>query len=101
MKSSHMDSIITPAVLSVATLVNNVVNSAKNAKELAKQSGDTELKLAIAEVYNDILDLKAQINDLGDENRELRQKLTKKEDITRHGSGYFFKKGETMPLCPR
>ncbi len=87
-------------MVTVATLVNNVVSSVKNAKELAKQSGDTDLKAAIAEVYNDILDLKDRVGDLNDENRLLRQKLTEKAEITRHESGYFFKKGETAPLCP-
>jgi hypothetical protein len=97
-----MDSIVPATALTVTSLVNNLLSSARTAKDLAKQSSDSDLKERIAEVFNDILDLKAKVLDLDSENRDLREQLKQRtlveRDPTTEG---FYKKGETDPLCPK
>ena len=97
-----MDSIVPAVALSATTLVNNLLNSARTAKDLVKQSTDSELKERIAEVFNDILDLKAKILDLDSENRDLREQLRQKALVERDSATEgFYKQGEVDPLCPR
>ena len=49
-----------------------------------------------------ILDLKITVLDLEEENRNLKTRLTAKENIKRDPkSGFWFKEGETEPLCPK
>ena len=45
----------------------------KTAVELSKLTGNRELKDAVGEVLDAVLDAKVKIHDLGDENRTLRQ----------------------------
>ena len=97
-----MDSIIPPAVLSVASLVSNVLSSAKAAKELAKQSGDAELKERIGELFDSILDVKERVLELDEENRKLREQLAEKTQVERTSEfGYYFAQDDPDPLCPK
>lgn len=97
-----MDSIIPPVVLSTASLLSNVLSSAKNAKELTKDSHDADLKNAVNEVLADVLELRIRLLELDGENRELKAKLAQKEEIIHDDrTSFFFKKGEpNKPLCP-
>jgi len=97
-----MDPVVPVAAVSVTSLLNNVLSSARTAKDLAKQSSDSELKQQIADLFNDILELKAKVLDLDAENRELRDKLKEKTVVERDpDTECFYKRGETDPLCPK
>ena len=94
-------SIIPPVVLSVATLVSNVVTSVKNAQDVAKNYGDSELKSAISDLYNDVLNVKERVLELDDENCALRAELAKKGSVTYAAEfGYCFVAGDSNPYCP-
>jgi len=87
---------------SVADFVNSTVSSAKNAVELAKNSKDSALKEKVSEVFDGVLDLKRAMLDLEDENRSLRGKLAERQKLKRDPLfGYWFKDGESDPLCPK
>jgi hypothetical protein len=97
-----MDSILPPAVLSVASLVSNVLSSAKAAKELAKQSGDSALKEQIGDLIDSVLEVKQRVLELDEENRSLRQQLAKKAAVRRDPQfGYYFAECDPDPLCPK
>jgi hypothetical protein len=97
-------SILPPAVLTVTQLVSGLVASAKNAQDLAKASSDRELKSTISELYDSLLDVKACVLDLDEENRNLKAELARKEEIVGPNDphGYFFYKDNLgKPLCPK
>ena len=97
-----MESIIPPAVLTVASLVNSALSSVRAAKELAKDSSDVELKARIAETYDSFLDIKDRVIDLDLENRTLKEQLAKREAFKRTGEfGYYFVEGDPDPFCPK
>jgi hypothetical protein len=92
--------------LSTATtalgLANSAVSAVKSAYELTKKTSDMELKHQMSTVMDTVLDLKAKIIELDEENRTLREQLGQKDKIVRGGEfGYWFKEGETDPLCPK
>jgi len=94
-----MDPIIPTAV----TMLANVVSTLKNASELAKTSTDFDLKVAIGDAYSALIDLKAKISELDDENRELKKQLAQRATLKRDPrTGYYFKEGESdSPICQR
>lgn len=97
-----MDSIVPHAVLTVTSLVNSALGSVRAAKELAKDSSDTELKERIAEVYDSFLDIKDRVLDLDLENRTLREQLAKRATFKRTSEfGYYFADGDPDPYCPK
>jgi hypothetical protein len=96
-----MDPIIPATALSVTSIVNNLLTSARTAKDLAKQSSDSELKEQIADLFNDILEVKAKVLDLDAENRDLREQLKQRTNVERDSvTGGFYKQGQIDPLCP-
>ena len=83
-------------------LINSTVQTAKTAIELAKHSKDHDLKNSVSAILDQILDLKAKILELDEENRSLHQRIATHADVERKGDfGYWFKRGETDPLCPK
>lgn len=87
-----------------AQIVADVVGTVKAARDLAKATGNRELKEKIGEAYDGLLDLRQRLLDLDDENRQLRAELAKKVEIDgpRPPFGYFFDKSHPdSPLCPK
>jgi hypothetical protein len=83
-------------------LINSTVQTAKTAIELAKHSKDSDLRNSVSEVLNHILDLKAKVLELDEENRSLKQQMSARSELERRSEfGYWFKHGETDPLCPK
>jgi hypothetical protein len=83
-------------------LINSTVQTAKTAIELAKHSKDSDLKNSVSAVLDQILDLKAKILELDEENRSLHHQLATRTKVMRGVDfGYWFKPGETDPLCPK
>lgn len=96
--------IVPPAVLGTAQLVGGLLGSTKNALELAKQSSNHDLKASISELYDSLLDVKARVLELDEENRRLKAELSQKDQVIgptgQHG--YFFRKDKPeQPLCPK
>jgi hypothetical protein len=97
-------SILPPVVLTTAQLVGTLVASAKNARDLAKGSSDNELKASISELYDSLIDVKARVFDLDEENRRLTADLARKAQVVGPTGqfGYFFHiDNPEQPLCPK
>ncbi|HEV2134335.1 MAG TPA: hypothetical protein VGR47_08725 [Terracidiphilus sp.] len=97
-------SIIPQAALTTVQIVSGLAASAKNAVDLAKASSNSDLKGAVSELYNSILDVKARVLEPDEEVRSLKVQLTQREEIFGPDArfGYFYFKSKPQePLCPR
>lgn len=97
-------SIIPPAALTTVQIVSGLASSAKNAVDLAKVTSNNELKGAVSELYDSVLDVKARVLDLDEENRSLKAQLAQRGQIEGPDEklGYFhFRSEPDKPLCPR
>ena len=97
-------SIIPQAALTTVQIVSGLAASAKNAVDLAKSSSNNELKGALSELYDSVLDVKARVLELDEEARSLRAQLAQREEIIGPDAkfGYFcFKSKPSEPLCPK
>ena len=84
-------------------LVTTTIVAAQHAWDLAGQADDRDLQQKISEIYDLVLILDRQLQALQEENLALRRQLTEKPKVmaSRKGVfGYWFKEGETAPLCP-
>jgi hypothetical protein len=97
----RMDAIL-PTVVSTISLVNSLMGSAKNARDLALQSDNADVKDAVIGVYDAILEVKNRVLDIDEENRKLREKLAQRESVIHDPvTTYYFKDGKSdSPLCP-
>jgi predicted metal-dependent peptidase len=66
-------SIIPRAALTTVQIVSGLAASAKNAVDLAKSTSNNELKSAVSELYDSVLDVKARVLELDEEVRSLRR----------------------------
>jgi hypothetical protein len=97
-------SIIPRAALTTVQIVSGLAASAKNAVDLAKSTSNNELKGAVSELYDSVLDVKARVLELDEEVRVLKAQLARKEEIVGPDGkfGYFyFKSKMDEPLCPK
>jgi hypothetical protein len=97
-------SIIPQAALTTVQIVSGLAASAKNAVDLAKATSNNELKGAVSELYDSVLDVKARVLELDEEVRSLKAQLTQREEIVGPDAtfGYFsFKSRPDEPLCPK
>jgi hypothetical protein len=97
-------SIIPQAALTTVQIVSSLAASAKNAVDLAKSTSNNELKGAVSELYNSVLDVKARVLYLDEEVRTLKAQLVTREEIEGPDArfGYFrFKSKPNEPLCPK
>ena len=93
-------------MVSIATMFSSAVTALKDAKEVAKDSEDIELKEKIGTAYDTLLELKVRLYEVDDENRQLKKEL---EDRTKYTDplppfGYIYRTDDTEqkhPLCPR
>lgn len=91
-------------VATVGGLVNAAVSTAKTVRDLAKDSSDSALKASISDLHNALLDIKAKVLELDEENRSLKAQLAAKDDIEGpvEPHGYFFHKDKPeKPICPK
>jgi hypothetical protein len=83
-------------------LASSALSSVKTALELGKKTTDLHLKKELNNAVDSVLELKVKVHELAEENRELLERLEQRETIVRSGThGYWFKSGETDPLCPK
>jgi hypothetical protein len=97
-------SIIPQAALTTVQIVSGLAASAKNAVDLAKSTSNNELKGAVSELYDSVLDVKARVLELDEEVRTLKAQLATREEVTGPDGnfGYFyFKSRPNEPLCPK
>lgn len=97
-------SIIPQAALTTVQIASGLAASAKNAVDLAKSTSNNELKGAVSELYDSVLDVKARVLELDEEVRSLKAQLAQREEIEGPDGrfGYFhFKSKPNEPLCPR
>lgn len=97
-------SIIPQAALTTVQIVSGLAASAKNAVDLAKGTSNNELKGALSELYDSVLDVKARVLDLDEEVRSLKTQLAQREEIIGpdKADGYFYLKSKPdQPLCPK
>lgn len=97
-------SIIPQAALTTVQIVSGLAASAKNAVDLAKGTSNTELKGALSELYDSVLDVKARVLDLDEAVRSLKAQLAQREQVEGPDArfGYFcFKSRPNEPLCPK
>lgn len=95
---------ILPVVVGTAQLVTELVSSAKNARDLAKDSSDHALKAALSDLYDSMIDVKARVVDLDEENRRLKAESQRGKEIVGpiDPHGYFFYRDKPdQPLCPK
>jgi hypothetical protein len=90
----------------VVQTLSSVIAALRNARDLAKDSKDRELKEVIGDAFDSLLDLKERMLALDEENRDLKAKLAKKASITGPVPpfGYLYEKtdeAQQFPLCPR
>lgn len=96
--------LIPPVALTTVQIVSGLAASAKNAYELAKGSSDRDLKGAVSELYDAVLETKARVLDLDEQVRTLKAQLAQREEIEGPDEkfGYFyFKSKPDRPLCPK
>lgn len=90
------------AAAKAVSSLSSALSAFKTARELAKDSKDSALKNALSDIYDKLVDLKADLQDLRDENEELTRQLANRANVRRdETSGYFYKESDTEPLCPR
>lgn len=97
-------SIVPQAALTTVQIVSGLAASAKNAVDLSKATSNNELKGALSELYDSVLDVKTRVLDLDEENRRLKEELARKHEIEGPAEpfGYFFTKQKPNdPLCPK
>lgn len=93
---------ILPTVVSTMALVNSVIGLARNARDLAIQSNNTDVKDAVIGVYDAVLKGKNRVLELDEENRKLREKLAQRESVKYDPeTTYYFKDDQPdSPFCP-
>jgi hypothetical protein len=97
-------SILPTAALTTVQIVSGLAASAKNALDLSKASADHDLKAAVGELYDSVLDVKGRVLDLDEEVRNLKVQLARREEIEGPDVqfGYFhFKSKPDKPPCPK
>jgi hypothetical protein len=83
-------------------LANSAFTAVKSAFELAKKTTDLELKHEISATFDSVLELKVKVYELAEENRDLREQLTKKATVKRnHEFGYYFVDDDPDPHCAK
>lgn len=97
-------SIIPQAALTTVQIVSGLAASAKNAYDLTKATSNSELKGAVSELYDSVLDVKARVLELDEENRRLKAELVERANYVGPiaPNGYYFQ-AESLenPLCPK
>jgi len=97
-------SIIPHAALTTVQIVSGLAASAKNAFDLAKSTSNNELKGAVSELYDSVLDVKGRVLELDEKVRSLKAQLDQREEIEGPDAkfGYFYLKSRpNEPLCPK
>jgi hypothetical protein len=91
--------------VSIWLLMNAAVAEAKRIRDLAKDIQNQDLKAAISDLYDDIIDVKVRVLELDEENRKLNAQLEESGEVVGPTApyGYYFSSFDVRarhPLCP-
>jgi hypothetical protein len=92
------------ATVPVSQVLGSALSILRNARDLAKDSDDRELKEVVGQVFDVFSSLKERMLSMEEEIASLKSQLAKKVAITgpMPPFGYFYKSGDTdHPLCPK
>jgi hypothetical protein len=92
-------------VATVGGLISSTISALRNARDLAKDSSDRELKEVIGDAYDGLLSLKEKTLDMDQEIRGLKEQLAQKAKFTEPTPpfGYVYRADDihrNYPLCP-
>jgi uncharacterized small protein (DUF1192 family) len=90
--------------VSITEFLSSAVSMLRNARDLAKESGNAELKRVINELFDAFSEMKERMLAMDDEITNLKSQLAKKAAITGPHTpfGYFYKNDDAdHPLCPK
>lgn len=92
--------------LSIGTMLSAAVTALKDAKDLAKDSQDGDLKEKIGAAYDKLLELRVRLYEYDEENRQLRQELETRNAFVGpvEPFSYVYRTEDTdrkSPLCPK
>ena len=91
-------------IIKTTEIIAGVLSALKNARELARDTSNSELKDQISDAQDGLLSLKERLLEIHDENRQLKAELAKRTAIEGPVPpfGYFYKDGDRdNPLCPK
>jgi hypothetical protein len=93
---------ITVGLASTAvSLVNGTISLFKQVNDAAKESDNIDLKRGLSDLYSQIVEIKAQVLDLAQENTDLRRQLTLRNEMSWDASkGVYFAENDPSPFCP-
>ncbi len=91
--------------VAVSQLVTEVVARAKSVRELIKDTQSHDLKSAVSDLYDGIIDVKVRVLDLLEENEQLRTRVEESGEVIGPTPpyGYYFSSFDVRarhPLCP-
>jgi hypothetical protein len=82
----------------ILTTVSTVIELARKLSQATAALKDAQVRLEMAELISQLVDLKAECSALADENADLKRRLAAEADPPKHiGSYYYF--GEDGPYC--
>jgi hypothetical protein len=90
--------------VSITEFLSSAVSTLRNARDLAKESGNAELKKVINELFDAFSEMKERMLAMGNEITNLKSQLAKKAAVTGPHApfGYFYKNDDAEhPLCPK
>lgn len=93
-----------PLVATASSVLSTALSAMKYVREVSDSTDDLELKSRINDLYTALLDVRAKVLELDEENCRLKTELARKEDIEGpvEPFGYFFTKQKPEnPLCPK
>lgn len=93
-----------PNIIPVSTVIASVLGSLKNARDIAKDTSNSELRNQINDAYDSLLDLKGRLFEMDEEVRLLKAALAKRAEMEGPVPpfGYLYKNGDhEHPLCPK
>ena len=93
-----------PLVATASSVIGAALSAMKYMREVSDSTDDLELKSRINDLYTALLDVRAKVLDLDEENRRLKNELARKDDIVGPDAkfGYFhFMNKPNEPLCPK
>ena len=92
-----------PLVATASSVLSSALSAMKYVREVSDSSNDLELKSRINDLYTALLDVRATVLSLDEENRALRAEVARKDEIIgpQGRNGFFYYKGKSEnPLCP-
>jgi hypothetical protein len=90
------------AIAAATTILANAMKALDSLREQAKGSKDTALKENISKLYDSLLDLKAAVVRVEEENSQLRQKAAgakPEPEVRQVGAVNYYYVGEKGPYC--